>query len=152
MYEMVFPPTLLGDSEKLDIGMVSAINFFNDLASMNVKGEKFDGGNRVLVVEGDQDFRRYITDCIEAEGISCITATSVSEALEALRRNKVSVLLVDWFLDRCRTTINVLGDMNVSCLLDGKSRMEALPTEEEPALSDPAPQPGAGAPAVASEL
>src|SRR6516165_5365765 len=55
---------------------------------------------RVLVVDADQDFRRYITDCIEAEGIPCITATSVSEALEALARNKVSVLVVDWFLDR----------------------------------------------------
>jgi DNA-binding response OmpR family regulator len=67
---------------------------------MNMKGQKFDGGERVLVVEYDQEFRRYITECIEAEGISCITATSVSEALEALARNKVSVLVVDWFLDR----------------------------------------------------
>jgi Na+/H+-dicarboxylate symporter len=32
------------------------------------------------------------------------------------------LLPVDWFLDRCRTVINVLGDMNVSCLLDGKTR------------------------------
>lgn len=30
------------------------------------------------------------------------------------------LLTVDWFLDRCRTAINVMGDMNVSCLLDGK--------------------------------
>jgi DAACS family dicarboxylate/amino acid:cation (Na+ or H+) symporter len=30
------------------------------------------------------------------------------------------LLTVDWFLDRCRTAINVLGDLNVSCLLDGK--------------------------------
>lgn len=35
------------------------------------------------------------------------------------------LLTVDWFLDRCRTTINVLGDVNVSCLLDGRVR----PTE-----------------------
>jgi Na+/H+-dicarboxylate symporter len=35
------------------------------------------------------------------------------------------LLTVDWFLDRCRTTINVLGDVNVSCLLDGKSRPAA---------------------------
>jgi DAACS family dicarboxylate/amino acid:cation (Na+ or H+) symporter len=33
----------------------------------------------------------------------------------------IAVLLtVDWFLDRCRTTINVMGDINVSSLLDGK--------------------------------
>ncbi len=32
------------------------------------------------------------------------------------------LLTVDWFLDRCRTTINVMGDVNVSCLLDGKTR------------------------------
>ncbi len=71
---------------------------------MNAK-PKPDGGKRVLVVEDDQDFRRYLTDCIEAEGISCITAASVSEALEALARNKVSVLLVDWFLDHVATEV-----------------------------------------------
>lgn len=32
------------------------------------------------------------------------------------------LLTVDWFLDRCRTTVNVLGDVNVSCLLDGRVR------------------------------
>src|SRR5512144_1923652 len=72
---------------------------------MNMKAQKLDGGKRVLVVETDQDFRRYLTDCIEAEGISCIAATSVSEALEALARNKVSVLLVDWFLDHVATEV-----------------------------------------------
>jgi len=30
------------------------------------------------------------------------------------------LLTVDWFLDRCRTSINVLGDVNVSCLIDGR--------------------------------
>lgn len=30
------------------------------------------------------------------------------------------LLPVDWFLDRCRTAINVMGDMNVACLLDGR--------------------------------
>jgi len=28
---------------------------------------------------------------------------------------------VDWFLARCRTTINVMGDINVSSSLDGKT-------------------------------
>jgi DAACS family dicarboxylate/amino acid:cation (Na+ or H+) symporter len=38
------------------------------------------------------------------------------------------LLTVDWFLDRCRTTINVLGDVNVSCLLDGRVRPLPNPT------------------------
>ncbi len=34
----------------------------------------------------------------------------------------VALLLpIDWLLDRCRTTVNVLGDMNVSCMLEGKT-------------------------------
>ena len=72
---------------------------------MNVKEPRTDGGKRVLVVDADQDFRRYMTDCLEAEGLSCITASSAAEALEALERNKVSALLVDWFLDRVATEV-----------------------------------------------
>ena len=35
----------------------------------------------------------------------------------------VAILItVDWFLDRCRTAINVMGDMTVSALIDGKYR------------------------------
>ncbi len=30
------------------------------------------------------------------------------------------LITVDWFLDRCRTAINVMGDMTVSALVDGK--------------------------------
>src|SRR5579859_7618204 len=84
---------------KIDTGMVFAVIFCTMRTSMNMKEPKPWGGKRVLVVDSDQDFRRYITDCLQAEGISCITASSVSEAIEALARNKVSVLLVDWFLD-----------------------------------------------------
>jgi DNA-binding response OmpR family regulator len=72
---------------------------------MNVKESKPDARKRVLVVDADQDFRRYITDCIEALGLSCITASSVAEALEALARNKVSIVLVDWFLDHVATEV-----------------------------------------------
>jgi DAACS family dicarboxylate/amino acid:cation (Na+ or H+) symporter len=28
------------------------------------------------------------------------------------------LLTIDWFLDRCRTTVNVIGDMTVAVLLD----------------------------------
>jgi two-component system response regulator RegA len=75
------------------------LRFFRQPDTMIMQKPRHKGGKRVLVVDYDQDFRRYLTDCIEAEGISCITAASVSEALEALERNDVSVLVVDWFLD-----------------------------------------------------
>jgi len=100
---------------------------------MNVKKTKLDGGKRVLVVDADQDSRRYITDCIEAEGISCLTASSVSEALEALEGNKISVLLVDWFLDHVasevvRTARSISTHMPI-IVMSGKSynvKMDAL--------------------------
>jgi Na+/H+-dicarboxylate symporter len=46
-------------------------------------------------------------------------------------------------LDRCRTTINVLGDMNVACLLDGKDRESSAPeaVELEPKASEAAVAP-----------
>ncbi len=36
------------------------------------------------------------------------------------------LLTVDWFLDRCRTMVNVMGDMNVACMLEGKRRNNAV--------------------------
>ena len=43
------------------------------------------------------------------------------------------LLVVDWFLDRCRTAINVMGDMSVTCLLDGTTQ-EAVVSVAEPEL------------------
>jgi Na+/H+-dicarboxylate symporter len=34
------------------------------------------------------------------------------------------LITVDWFLDRCRTAINVMGDMTVSALIDGKHQQQ----------------------------
>jgi Na+/H+-dicarboxylate symporter len=54
-----------------------------------------------------------------------VTMTLVFQAV-GLPIEYIALLLpVDWFLDRCRTVINVLGDMNVSCMLDGRTREEA---------------------------
>ncbi len=51
-----------------------------------------------------------------------VTMTLVFHAV-GLPIEYIALLLpVDWFLDRCRTVINVMGDMNVSCLLDGQTR------------------------------
>ena len=51
-----------------------------------------------------------------------VTMTLVFKAVHLPTDYILVLLTVDWFLDRCRTAINVMGDMNVSCLLDGKVR------------------------------
>jgi Na+/H+-dicarboxylate symporter len=60
-----------------------------------------------------------------------VTMTLVFTAVNLPTEYIALLLTVDWFLDRCRTTINVLGDVNVSCLLDGKTRH--VVTAEDPA-------------------
>ena len=53
-----------------------------------------------------------------------VTMTMVFMAV-GLPVEYIAVLFsVDWFLDRCRTTINVMGDINVSALLDGRQRKD----------------------------
>jgi DAACS family dicarboxylate/amino acid:cation (Na+ or H+) symporter len=51
-----------------------------------------------------------------------VTMTLVFSAVKLPTEYIALLLSVDWFLDRCRTAINVLGDMNVACLLDGHER------------------------------
>jgi DAACS family dicarboxylate/amino acid:cation (Na+ or H+) symporter len=51
-----------------------------------------------------------------------VTMTLVFSAVGLPVEYIVLLIAVDWFLDRCRTAINVMGDMTVSCLLDGKDR------------------------------
>ena len=51
-----------------------------------------------------------------------VTMTLVFGAVGLPTHYIALLLTIDWFLDRCRTAINVMGDMNVSCLLDGKTR------------------------------
>jgi Na+/H+-dicarboxylate symporter len=71
-----------------------------------------------------------------------VTMTLVFKAVR-LPPSYISLLLtVDWFLDRSRTMINVMGDMNVSCLLDGKVRKDAAaPAVSVSGLPQAAPVP-----------
>src|SRR2546429_2633260 len=55
-----------------------------------------------------------------------VTMTMVFKAVGLPTEYIAMLLTVDWFLDRCRTAINVMGDLNVSCLLDGKVPQGAL--------------------------
>ena len=51
-----------------------------------------------------------------------VTMTLVFSAVGLPTEYIVLLVTVDWFLDRCRTAINVMGDMTISCLLEGKER------------------------------
>jgi|RhiMethySRZTD1v2_1073278.scaffolds.fasta_scaffold100905_2 Na+/H+-dicarboxylate symporter len=57
-----------------------------------------------------------------------VTMTLVFTAVKLPTEYIALLLTVDWFLDRCRTMINVMGDVSVACLLDGRAR--ATPLEE----------------------
>jgi len=59
-----------------------------------------------------------------------VTMTLVFSAVGLPIEYIALLLTVDWFLDRCRTTINVLGDINVSCLLDGKDKQSEVSNAE----------------------
>lgn len=58
-----------------------------------------------------------------------VTMTLVFGAVHLPVEYIALLLTVDWFLDRCRTTINVLGDMTVACLLDGSTRESESPRD-----------------------
>lgn len=58
-----------------------------------------------------------------------VTMTLVFTAVKLPIEYIALLLTVDWFLDRCRTMINVMGDMNVASLLDGKQREKPEPAE-----------------------
>jgi len=53
-----------------------------------------------------------------------VTMTMVFTAVGLPPEYVVLLITVDWFLDRCRTAINVMGDTNVSCILDGRKAPE----------------------------
>ncbi len=61
-----------------------------------------------------------------------VTMTLVFSAVGLPTQYIAILITVDWFLDRCRTAINVMGDMTVSCLLDGKhpEKREVVPIAE----------------------
>ena len=60
-----------------------------------------------------------------------VTMTLVFTAVRLPTEYIALLLTVVWFLDRARTAVNVMGDVNVSCLLDGKQK--GTDAEESPA-------------------
>jgi len=58
-----------------------------------------------------------------------VTMTLVFAAVDLPVSYIPMLLTVDWLLDRCRTAVNVMGDVNVSCLLDGRTREPPHPPD-----------------------
>lgn len=78
-------------------------------------------GEKAEIMEGPS---QIILQLLGAAGIpvaGIVTMTLVFGAVGLPIESIPLLLTIDWFLDRCRTTINVLGDVNVSCLLDGRT-------------------------------
>lgn len=77
-----------------------------------------------------QQFLVVVTSVIASVGAAgipeagLVTMTLVFTAVGLDPKHIPMLLAVDWFLDRCRTALNVMGDVNVSCILDGYVREE----------------------------
>ena len=96
-------------------------------------GQHLGLGQQILVV-----FMAIIAS-VGAAGIpeaGLVTMLAVFSAVHLPTEYIPLLLPLDWFLDRCRTAISVMGDMTVTCLLDGKQQAveEAVPMEAVPAL------------------
>jgi len=113
--------------ESASMGALVGANFNNDGTALyeamaalfiaQLLGRELSLGQQVMVV------LTSIVASVGAAGIpeaGLVTMTLVFTAVGLPTEYIALLLTVDWFLDRCRTTINVLGDVNVSCLLDGK--------------------------------
>jgi len=87
-----------------------AVLFFAQALGMNLSP-----GQQIVVV------LTTLVASVGAGGIpsgSFVTMPLIFAAVN-LPADKLPILLtIDWFLDRCRTTSNVLGDMTVAVLLD----------------------------------
>ncbi len=61
-----------------------------------------------------------------------VTMVLVFQAVGLPTEYVAFLLPVDWFLDRCRTMVNLMGDMSVACVLDGK-----VPGKREASIEAP---------------
>jgi len=135
--------------ESASMGALVGSNFNNDGTALyeamaalfiaQVLGRTLDLSQQVLVI------LTSVAASVGAAGIpeaGLVTMTLVFTAVGLPTWPIALLLTVDWFLDRCRTTINVLGDINVSCLLDGKVPGPTPPAEVPPRVGPvPAPAP-----------
>jgi Na+/H+-dicarboxylate symporter len=128
--------------ESARMGALVGTNFNNDgtalyeaMAALFVSqllGRHLAIGQQILVV------LTSVVASVGAAGIpeaGIVTMALVFSAV-GLPKEYIGLLLtVDWFLDRCRTVVNMMGDVNVSCMLDGRSRESQIEVASEPAAA-----------------
>jgi Na+/H+-dicarboxylate symporter len=113
--------------ESASLGSLVGANFNNDGTALyeamsalfvaQLIGQNLTLGQQLMVV------LTSVVASVGAAGIpeaGLVTMTLVFRAVGLPIEYIAMLLTVDWFLDRSRTAINVMGDLNVSCLLDGK--------------------------------
>lgn len=124
--------------QSASLGALVGTNFNNDGTALyeamsalfvsQMIGHHLTLGQQLMVV------LTSIAASVGAAGIpeaGLVTMTLVFAAV-GLPVEYIAVLLtVDWFLDRSRTVVNVMGDINVSCLLDGKRPKEGAEPRDE---------------------
>jgi DAACS family dicarboxylate/amino acid:cation (Na+ or H+) symporter len=118
--------------ESASLGALVGSNFNNDgTALYEAMSALFIAQMMGLDLSFTQQVMVVLTSIVASVGAAgipeagLVTMTLVFNAVH-LPVGYIALLLpVDWFLDRCRTAVNVMGDMNVSCILDGKERMKA---------------------------
>ena len=113
--------------------------FVSQLLAAQGIGQELTLGQQLIVVATS------VVASVGAAGIpeaGLVTMTLVFHAVKLPTEYIALLLPVDWFLDRCRTVTNVMGDMNVSCMLDGRTR-EDRGSAEAPASvpQQPSPEP-----------
>jgi DNA-binding response OmpR family regulator len=64
----------------------------------------------ILIVEDEEDVRQFAISALAADGLPCIMAASVAEALGVLQNNRIALTVLDWGLDRCGA--EVLREIN----------------------------------------
>ncbi len=115
--------------ESASLGALVGSNFNNDgTALYEAMSALFVSQMLGLGLSLPQQLMVVLTSVIASVGAAgipeagLVTMTLVFNAVGLPTQYIALLLAVDWFLDRCRTTINVMGDMTVSCLLDGRER------------------------------
>lgn len=128
------------------LGALVGSNFNNDgtalyeataaLFMAQALGMHLDIGRQVIVV------LTSILASVGAAGIpeaGLVTMTLVFKAV-SLPTSAIALLIsVDWFLDRCRTAMNVMGDVTVATLLDAQDTAAGTAAPVAAPLEEPAP-------------